>query len=190
MRHPDSSLASTLPPFYDDDHHWAESAIRAIFDAGITKGCNPPANDRFCPEDVVTRAQMATVLVRALGLSPSGSNAFVDDDGHWAESSINAVAQSGITKGCNPPANDRFCPEDVVTRAQMATFLVRALGLPPSGSNPFVDDDGHWAESNIGAIADAGITKGCNPPANDRFCPEESVTRAQMAAFLKRAFLP
>jgi hypothetical protein len=34
----------------------------------------------------------------------------------------------------------------------------------------------------------AGVTQGCNPPANDRFCPDDFVTRAQMAAFFKRAF--
>lgn len=189
MQHPDQTLGNGLPPFVDDEGHWAEAAIRAIFDAGITKGCNPPAGDRFCPEDVVNRAQMAVFLTRALGLTPLSDDPFVDDDGHWAEASIAAIAKEGITVGCNPPVNDRFCPDDPVTRAQMATFLTRALGLTPSSSSPFVDDDGHWAEANIAAIAHEGITKGCNPPAGDHFCPDDFVTRAQMAVFLKRAFL-
>ena len=97
-----------------------------------------------------------------------------------------AFAAVGITVGCNPPSNDRFCPEDSVTRAQMATFLVRALGLP-GGVASFVDTAGSVHEGNIGALAAAGITVGCNPPSNDRFCPEDSVTRAQMATFLTRA---
>jgi hypothetical protein len=40
---------------------------------------------------------------------------------------IAALAQAGITRGCNPPTNDRYCPDDNVTRGQMAAFLTRAL---------------------------------------------------------------
>lgn len=51
----------------------------------------------------------------------------------------------------------------------------------------FFDTAGHTFAADIGALADAGITKGCDPPANDRFCPDAPVTRGQMAAFLRRA---
>jgi hypothetical protein len=53
---------------------------------------------------------------------------FVDDDASVFEAGIERLAAAGITKGCNPPANDMFCPNDAVTRAQMAAFLHRALG--------------------------------------------------------------
>ncbi|MDJ0953725.1 MAG: S-layer homology domain-containing protein, partial [Acidimicrobiia bacterium] len=99
---------------------------------------------------------------------------------------IEALAAAGITKGCNPPQNDRYCPNDPVTRGQMAAFLVRALDLPPGSAGTFTDDDGVFA-ANIEALAAAGITKGCNPPQNDRYCPNDPVTRGQMAAFLARA---
>src|SRR5690606_41676174 len=59
-----------------------------------------------------------------------------------------------------------------VSRGQMAAFLVRALGLP-AAANRFVDDDGSVFEGDIGALAAAGITRGCNPPANDEFCPDQ-----------------
>ena len=55
---------------------------------------------------------------------------FVDDDNSIFESDIEKLATAGITRGCNPPQNDRFCPDDRVTRAVMATFLTRALNLP------------------------------------------------------------
>jgi hypothetical protein len=97
------------------------------------------------------------------------------------------LATAGITKGCNPPVNDMFCPNVSVTRGQMAAFLVRALGLTDRGSVDFVDDDGSIFEPSIEMLATAGITKGCNPPVNDMFCPNDSVTRGQMAAFLRRA---
>src|SRR5690606_4339530 len=99
---------------------------------------------------------------------------------------VAALANAGITRGCNPPSNDRFCPDEPVTRGQMAAFLVRALGLAASHLS-FVDTAGHTFAANISALAAAGITRGCNPPANDRFCPDDYVTRAQMAAFLRRA---
>ncbi len=154
---------------------------------GITKGCNPPANDRYCPDRPVTRGQMAAFMVRALGLTESGSTDFVDDDGSIFEADIEKLAAAGITKGCNPPVNDRFCPDRSVTRGQMAAFMVRALDLTDPGSTDFVDDDGSIFEADIEKLAAAGITKGCNPPVNDRFCPDNPVTREQMAAFMFRA---
>jgi hypothetical protein len=48
-----------------------------------------------------------------------------------SESAIDRIAEAGVTRGCNPPANDNFCPNAPVTRAQMATFLTRALDLAP-----------------------------------------------------------
>jgi hypothetical protein len=83
-----------------------------------------------------------------------------------------------------------FCPDDHVTRGQMAAFLSRALGLA-SPSQPVVFDDtaGHLFANDISKLAHAGITLGCNPPENDRFCPDSDVTRGQMAAFMVRAGL-
>jgi len=96
---------------------------------------------------------------------------FSDDDGSVFEADIEWMAGQGITKGCNPPTNDLFCPDSVVTRGQMAAFLVRALALTDRLDDPFTDDDGSVFESDIEKLAAAGITKGCNPPTNDRFCP-------------------
>jgi hypothetical protein len=171
-----------VPPgtlFFDD--------IEWLADSGITRGCNPPLNDRFCPNDFVTRGQMAAFLVRALNLPVAAPGAFTDDDESVFEQDIEALATAGITKGCNPPANDQFCPDSNVTREQMAAFLVRALDLPAGTPGAFTDDDGSIFEQDIEALATAGITKGCNPPANDLFCPGDAVTRGQMAAFLFRA---
>lgn len=169
--------------FVDDNGSPHEPDIEAVAAAGITRGCNPPLNDRFCPDDPVTRGQMAAFLVRGLGLSAGGSE-FVDTDGVFA-TDIDRLASAGITRGCNPPRNDRFCPDDPVTRGQMAAFLVRGLDLIETGGPDFVDTDGVFA-TDIDRLAAAGITRGCNPPANDRYCPDAPVTRAQMATFLAR----
>jgi len=179
--------AGELPPggtFVDDDLLAQEGHIEAIAAAGITRGCNPPANDEFCPEMILSRAQMASIFVRALDLTPRADGPFTDiaDSIHRAD--INALAAAGITKGCNPPANDRFCPDSRVTRGQMASFLVRAFGYAQTSIDHFGDDAGSVYERDINALAAAGITKGCNPPANDEFCVNDPVTRAQMAVFM------
>jgi hypothetical protein len=179
--------APTSGRFVDDDDSIFEADIEKLAAAGITAGCNPPTNDRYCPDDSVNRGQMAAFLVRALGLTASGTTDFVDDNGSVFESDIERLAAAGITLGCNPPHNDRYCPSGVVTRAQMAAFLVRALDLPAGTPDVFVDDDGLVFEADIEALAEAGVTRGCNPPLNDRYCPDTAVTRAQMAAFLVRA---
>ena len=67
----------------------------------------------------------------------------------------------------------------------MAAFLVRALDLKIGNEgSPFTDDDGHFLEPEIAVLASRGITSGCS---TTHYCPEENVTRAEMAAFLVRA---
>ncbi len=176
-----------VPPggtFLDDDKSAHEGAIEAIAAIGVTKGCNPPVNNLFCPDDAVTRGQMAAFLVRALDLPATDAAPFTDAAG-VLEDSINRLAAAGITRGCNPPANNLFCPDDAVTRGQMAAFLDRALDLDATTLAPFTDGSGVF-EDSINRLAAAGITKGCNPPANNLFCPQQPVLREQMATFLMR----
>jgi hypothetical protein len=111
---------------------------------------------------------------------------FFDDGASPFAADIDAIAGAGITNGCNPPFNDRFCPDALVTRGQMAAFLVRALGLSPGSDGRFSDVAGSGFEGEIGALVAAGITIGCGA---DTFCPYGAVTRAQMAAFMSRAGL-
>ena len=147
-----ASAGAELPPggtFIDDNGSVHEGYIEAIAAENITRGCNPPFNDQYCPTSSVTRGQMAAFLVRTLGLTDTGeTDRFSDDDGHVFEADINKLATAGITKGCNPTeGNTKFCPNDFVTRGQMAAFLVRAYGYTDSGSGDyFTDDDGSVVE--------------------------------------------
>ena len=168
-------------PFSDDEDLVHEENIIAIADAEITLGCGDHV---FCPEVRVTRGQMASFLARALDLPLSAFDHFSDDDTSVHQPAINSLADAGVTFGCGPRV---YCPEDLVTRGQMAAFLHRSLpGITVSGTDYFADDDTHPAEAHINAIADAEITLGCSPT---DFCPWSKVTRAQMASFLARAFL-
>lgn len=165
--------------FFDD--------IEWLYAATITSGCNPPLNDLFCVGDPATRGQVAAFLGRAFDLSAEdGSDRFNDDDGSVFEREIEALAAHGITMGCNPPANDMFCPDRWTTRGEIAAFFSRALAIQPSGTDWFLDDETSIFERNINAIADVGITRGCTP-AGDRFCPTSVVRRGQIAAFLHRS---
>jgi cell division septation protein DedD len=164
--------------FTDVDASPFRGDIIWLTDQGITRGCD---DFRFCPRSQVTRAQMASFLVRALRLPATTRDRFTDDDRSAHESDINRLAASGITGGCGP---GRFCPGSQVTRAQMASFLVRALRLPATTVDYFRDDDRSAHESDINRLAASGITSGCGP---GRFCPGSAVTREQMAAFLRRA---
>ena len=164
------------------------TGIEALFAAGITVGCGREPR-RFCPDQPVTRAQMATFLARALNLeAPSGSAGFADADPSGVHTAnIEALFAAGITVGCGREPR-RFCPDQPVTRAQMATFLARALNLEaPSGSAGFADADPSGVHTaNIEALFAAGITVGCGREPR-RFCSDQPVTRAQMATFLARA---
>lgn len=155
--------------------------VRWLGEQRITTGCNPPWGDDFCPRRSLTRAEAATMLVRALDLEPSDVDRFSDDDGTTHEGSINALAGAGITRGC---AATSFCPDQPLTRAQMASLVARALDLPPVEADTFRDDDGSSHEADIERIAAVEITVGCGP---ELFCPGDPVTRDQAAAFLRRA---
>ena len=184
-----SSAAASDPqypggPFSDDDGSVHEASINALAAAGVTAGCGA-GEGLYCPADPVLRAQMASFLVRALGLPEAGEDFFSDDDGSVHEASINALAAAGVTAGCGA-GEGLYCPADPVLRAQMASFLVRALGLPEAGEDFFSDDDGSVHEASINALAAAGVTAGCGA-GEGLYCPADPVLRAQMASFLVRA---
>ena len=186
-----AAVSPTTTRFLDvPEIHTFFADVEWLADMGITKGCNPPTDDLFCPDSAVTRAQMAAFLVRALALPATSIDFFIDDAGSVFEGDINRLAAAGVTNGCNPSgSNTRFCPDTPLTRAQMAAFLARAMGYTTTGAGDiFIDDDSSIFETDIDKLATADVTRGCNPPANDRYCPDAPVSRAQMAAFLHRAF--
>ncbi|HET7846188.1 MAG TPA: S8 family serine peptidase, partial [Acidimicrobiia bacterium] len=160
------------------------TAIDWLASENITQGCNPPANHRFCPDDPVSRGEMAVFLAKAFDLPGTGTDYFDDDDGTFFEFAANSLAAAGLTVGCG---TRRYCGNEDIRRDEMAAMLARALDLPTPPEDFFVDDTGSVFEGVINEIAEAGITKGCNPPANSRYCPTSRVTRGQMAVFINRS---
>lgn len=172
--------------------------VETIFHNGVTAGCNTKIPPWYCPKSPVTREQMAIFLLRSKeGGSytppPVGTPTFSD----VAASSpyapwIEELVDRGITAGCatNPR---RYCPTKVVTRQEMAIFLLRTLEgssytPPPVGTPTFTDVPAsspyaRWIED----LFDRFIVAGCDtsPP---RYCPTDPVSRRAMSVFLKRTF--
>jgi hypothetical protein len=96
------------------------------------------------------------------------------------------LAARGITLGCVGGESPQFCPFARATRAEVATFLSRALDLPPSSVNAFTDDDGHQLEDHLNRAFAGGVFLGCSP--NRLVCPDDDITRAELATVLVRAF--
>ena len=179
---------SDVPP-----DHWAYESIEKLYDAGITKGCD---EDRYCPQDMVTRAEMAVFIERAIHgrnfTPPAAVGLFADvPETHWAADWIEQLYADGVTGGCssNPI---KYCPGAPVARSEMAVFLLKAkygISYIPIPATGIFDDvpTHHWAADWIEQLYDESITTGCeiSPP---MFCPEDSVTRAEMAVFLVRTF--
>ena len=166
-----------------EDGAYYEAAVAWMFQQQITVGCGS-APLRYCPSDPVTRAQMASFLARALDLgTPEERAGFADVDPDGAHAgAVEALYGARITVGCGS-APLRYCPGDPVTRAQMASFLARALDLgTPEERAGFADVEPSSVHAGaIEALYGARITVGCGSEPL-RYCPDRPVTRAQMAS--------
>jgi hypothetical protein len=187
------TISDVNPPGTFDDvpvDYWAFSFIEKLLVSGITSGCG---GGNYCPENIVTRAQMAVFLergIRGSDYSPPAAtgNVFLDvAASDFAASFIEQLFADGITGGCG---NNNYCPDAGVTRAQMAVFLLRSkfgsAYVPPPANGIFDDVPiGSFADAWVEQLAAEGITSGCG---GGNYCPDDPVTRAQMAVFLVRAF--
>jgi hypothetical protein len=167
------------------DSHFAANHIEILAAAGITAGCTAGPPPEYCPESSITRGQMAVFIEGALGHPPNTCTSRFDDvsaDDPFC-GFIERMADDGITSGCG---GNNFCPNDPVTRGQMAVFIEAALGNPANScTGQFLD----VALDNpfcgfIERLAGDGITGGCG---GGNFCPDNPVTRGQMAVFLVAA---
>ncbi len=154
-------------------------AIDALVEEGVVNGC---AEADFCPDEALTRGQMATLLTEALGLPYEGSGFFADVDDTAHAVGVNSLAAAGITRGCS--AID-FCPEDPITRGQLASLLARGFEPEPTETVAF-DGIGGVHEDAINRLAEAGITAGCSDSLVE-FCPDDPVLRWEAALFVARS---
>jgi hypothetical protein len=166
--------------------------IETILHKNVTGGCTPTA---YCPLNSTTRAQMAVFVLVSKeppGYSPPacvpGSEMFGDVPAsspfcRWIEE----LARRGVVAGCG---GGNYCPNNPVTREQMAVFVLRTLDPtldpPPCGTPMFNDVPAsspfcRWVEE----LARRGVVTGCG---GGNYCPTNPVTREQMSVFLAVTF--
>lgn len=176
--------------------------FEALRGARITTGCGASNPNGYCPADPVTRWMMAAFVQRAkrghddIGSYTSPQQSPFNDvpTTHAFYHYIAGMREDGITRGCGPANPGGYCPDDAVTREQMATFLVRALKgsgyLPPGCSGSvFLDVNCNSGLSRyVNEFERMGITSGYGVPGGREYRPFNQINRAEMAAFLQRAF--
>ncbi len=173
-----------------DQAHPFHDFVEKIVRSGVTAGCS---GGNYCVDNAVTRAQMAVFMTKAkyrlsLVPAPASGTLFADvPPGSFAADFIEQIAKEGVTGGCG---SGNYCPSNAVTRRQMAVFLLKskhgALFVPPPATGvftdvPAADTFAPWIEE----LAAEGITGGCGA---NTYCPDNPVTRGQMAVFLAKTF--
>ena len=169
--------------------------IQSLARAGVFGGTDCGVG-RFCPDAHVQRWQVAVWLMRSLGesdLDEIDGSRFTDVDvDEWWAPFVERMAELGISTSCSGDPL-RYCPEEAVSRGELAAFLSRALDLPAADPAGFTDIDGHAHADAINRLAGAelsplsdGIATGCGQGPL-KYCPGSAVTKAQMAAFLYKS---
>lgn len=195
MKMPHNSIYAIMEAgnrsFADLNGHWAQQDVELMAAKLIVQGVS---DTRFAPDDRITRAEFASLLVRALGFRTEGnieSYTFQDvSRDAWYAPSVEAAAKAGLVSGMS---NDRFAPDSEITREQMAVMLANALTIvgkseiasDPHALDKFSDvaDISVWARSAIAQAVSAGIINGVTV---DQVAPADHATRAQAAVMLKR----
>lgn len=177
---PGTSSFADLPP-----DHFAHDAVNRLRHATGLQGCG---EGNFCPDAVLTRAQLALLLATLDGI-PSGAPAtatFADvPPTHWAFAAVEEQVGRGVLNSCGEQS---FCPDAPISWAYVAVVMQRALSLPwVSPATPRFDDipTDHWAFGSIESAAARDVVRGCSAT---RYCPGDLITRAQAAVMLVRAY--
>ncbi|MGN7762144.1 immunoglobulin-like domain-containing protein [Paenibacillus sp. 22594] len=169
----------------DLSNHWVTEYTDRLIGMGVMKGFE---DQSFRPNESVTRAQFASIIVRALGLKASGSAAEFADQGSipaWAAGDVAAAVESGIIQGHASGGQAVFRGSEKITRAEMSVMLANALSTGSAtltGSGIVLADQSAipaWAQASVKAGIAAGILGGFE---DNTFRPDKTATRAEAAA--------
>ena len=135
--------------------HWAEAYIKTLIEKGAITGY---PDQTFKPNNNITRAEFASVLVKAFELETKTGKVFNDTAEHWAKDVIATANAYDIIKGYN---DEKFGPNDAITREQMALMIVRAVKLDQvEKETSFTDSAGisDWAKEGVAAAVKMGLS--------------------------------
>lgn len=166
----------------DISGHWAEKSISRMVYAGAISGY---PDGSFKPDNTITRAEFASMLVKAFNLKHQEGRLFKDTERHWAKEAIATAAAHGLAGGYS---FDTFGPDDPITREQMAVMTEKAAGLatPLSNGTSFKDsgDISNWAAGPVAVAVINDVIKGYP---DNTFRPKAEATRAEAVAVIVRA---
>ncbi|MVP02066.1 S-layer homology domain-containing protein [Paenibacillus lutrae] len=178
---------------YSDDVQISSWARAYVYQARQFKLMDGVADEVFAPQESMTRAQLAAILVRLMNDAdrsklPVASNALTSfqdvKPGSWYADIIQQASELGIVQGVS---DTLFMPDAPVNRQDMALMIARAYGMKEQSSTPVFADETEIrsdAVSSVNAVAAAGIMEGYN----DRFYPEGTVSREMAAAVAVRLY--
>ncbi|WP_341279464.1 NEAT domain-containing protein [Paenibacillus sp. FSL H8-0537] len=170
--------------FKDIQGHWAIASIEKALELGIVKGYS---DGKFRPNGVVTRAEFAVLISRALKLTDGSTSATFNDSKlipAWAKTHIDRAAKAGLISGY---ANGTFLPSREITRSELASIIVRAAKLDIDETNELSFADAasipDWAKNDIAAAAKAGYVQG---KGDNKFEPLAHATRAEALTLIMK----
>ncbi len=182
VKKPTTTVVTPVPGALNDiAGHWAEANIRNLVELGAVSGY---PDGSFKPDNTITRAEFATIMVKAFKLDSSTDRLFKDTSSHWAKDYVSTAAVFGIVSGYDA---DTFRPDDLITREQMAVMIAKAAKLEVvDEESTFADRDGtsEWAKSAIVTAAKNGIMKGY---ADNTIQPLGNATRAEAVTVIVSA---
>jgi hypothetical protein len=179
--------------FKDVAQHWAEKNVNDMASRLVVSGTG---KDKFEPDRDITRAEFATIVVRALGLmSPgSGKDAFIDVvKKSWYYDAVSIAHEYGITSGYE---NGNFGPDDKINREQALTMIARAIKITGSKVEladgeadklltGFTDANraAEYAKTSLASCVKAGIISGRS---GKLIAPKDNITRAEVTVIVQR----
>ncbi len=175
------ATVSTPAALTDIGGHWAEQYIKELAASGIISGNQ---DGSYKPDNSISRAEFATLLVKAFKLAPGTGKVFADTDQHWAKEFISTAATNGIVAGYS---DSSFGPNDLITREQMAIMIVRAAKLADAtDGKEFADASlfSSYARNAILTASKHGIISGYP---DNTFKPQGQTTRAEAAVVVSKA---
>lgn len=162
--------------FVDDDNSPFEAYIETARAEGLIAGCDPPGNDRICPNDPMTQGEMVLVLARAVGLQPNSADPFMTRDGSLGVFAISALDAAGIETGCS--AGSSSCPDRQLRRDEMAALFSRAFRWgEPRNPGRYADISGSPFREALANLAEHRGLLACDSPVDERLCPDSYVSR-------------
>ncbi|MEN6463529.1 MAG: S-layer homology domain-containing protein [Syntrophomonas sp.] len=175
------AVTSSAAAISDIQGHWAAATIQKMVDQGIVTGM---PDGSFQPNNSISRAEFATLVVKAFKLDNKSGHVFNDTSQHWAKDYIAIANTYGIVNGYN---DTNFGPDDPITREQMAVMIVKAADLQSNGASLSFSDSAKVSDWAKDAVAVTSTQKVVSGFPDGSFQPQVKATRAQAVVVLSKA---